>query len=125
MHATHNEHLNLITEALERTQSCLNTCGLGTVCPMTVLSEAAFLGNKHNVNCSLSLVCCRNLSYFFTLSENIVTFCPPLHFPMLELVAKISPAIVFKSFHVIIFRKAAFAQESICSFYVYADNESK
>lgn len=92
---------------------------------MAFLSEAALLGNKHNIiavchSCAAEI---HHISLHYL--KNIVTFCFPFHFRMLELVAKINPVVVFKSFHVIILSKAAFAQESICSFYVYADNESK
>lgn len=88
---------------------------------MTVVSEAAVLVNRHSVyRCQ-----CQKSNIFLYMIGKYCDILSPFHFEMLARVAKINPVIVFKSFHVIIFRKAAFAQENICSFYVSADNESK
>lgn len=138
MHATHNEYLGMITQTAwclsAQTASSSHMWLWDTHYPMTDLSEAALTLNSNSILSQQSfitvIITCLLLkgNIFLCMSNisgNIVTFCHPFAFNCLSKLSNSTPVIVFEPFHVIIFRITPFAQENICSFYVFPDNESK
>lgn len=95
---------------------------------MTDLSGVALMLNSYSIYYCQNHLSSAERQHISSYYEHICKYCDipsPLHFQLLVQVAKSSPVIVLKSFHVIIFRIASVAQENICSFYVFPDNESK